>query len=373
MKVLMISTDARITDTSSKEFLRMKEYASVLEELHIIVCTTKTEVEEMQEGNLFVYPTLSRNKLFYGINSFFLAKKLKSNTLSLVSAQDPFETGLIALFISQYLNVPLEVQIHTDFLSPYFLHSFKNYIRVFLARVTLPRAEGVRVVSERLAREVKKWIFLKSEPVVLPLVPEEMSSVDELAALYLKRKYPQFGEIVLMLSRLEFEKDVTLAITAFRNATAEARGVGLIIVGEGSEEVKLKTLVVRLKLEDRVFFEKWQQDPIPYFMSADVFLNTSLYEGYGRTLIEAALVGCPIVTTEVGVVGNELSLRSVLVSEPKNLLALTKNLAYALSHKKELKEIAVLQSEKIKEEVRHFKERRLALFKEAWERSLKVV
>jgi glycosyltransferase involved in cell wall biosynthesis len=37
--------------------------------------------------------------------------------------------------------------------------------------------------------------------------------------------------------------------------------------------------------------------------SASVFVQASAYEGYGRTLIEAALAKVPIVTTDVGLVG----------------------------------------------------------------------
>ncbi len=40
-----------------------------------------------------------------------------------------------------------------------------------------------------------------------------------------------------------------------------------------------------------------------YYKTADLFLLTSNYEGYGRTIIEAMAAGCPVVMTDVGIAG----------------------------------------------------------------------
>ncbi len=38
-----------------------------------------------------------------------------------------------------------------------------------------------------------------------------------------------------------------------------------------------------------------------YLKTADIFLNTSLYEGYGLSIVEAAAAGLAIVTSNVGI------------------------------------------------------------------------
>ena len=55
------------------------------------------------------------------------------------------------------------------------------------------------------------------------------------------------------------------------------------------------------KLTANIVFEGWQNDSLSYYKTADLFLNTSNYEGYGLTFLEAAVSGCPIVTTDVGI------------------------------------------------------------------------
>ena len=66
-------------------------------------------------------------------------------------------------------------------------------------------------------------------------------------------------------------------------------------------EKKLKQLAKTLRIIDKVRFEGWQGDVSSYYKTADVFVSTSDFEGYGLTLVEAASVRCPIVTTPVGI------------------------------------------------------------------------
>jgi glycosyltransferase involved in cell wall biosynthesis len=82
---------------------------------------------------------------------------------------------------------------------------------------------------------------------------------------------------------------------------------GLIIVGSGSEADRLTSLVKKHGLEKSVMFEPWadQGTLYSYYKTADLFLVTSLFEGYGMTLVEAHAAGCKIVSTDVGVAGEE--------------------------------------------------------------------
>ena len=57
--------------------------------------------------------------------------------------------------------------------------------------------------------------------------------------------------------------------------------------------------------------------------SAQAFIQASAYEGYGRTLIEAALARFPIITTDVGIVGevfkDQTEVLVAPVADPKAL------------------------------------------------------
>ena len=71
-----------------------------------------------------------------------------------------------------------------------------------------------------------------------------------------------------------------------------------------AEEQKLKLLATRYSLLSNIVFEPWTDDLASYYKSADVFVLTSNYEGYGRTIIEAEAAGCPVIMTDVGIAGD---------------------------------------------------------------------
>ena len=43
------------------------------------------------------------------------------------------------------------------------------------------------------------------------------------------------------------------------------------------------------------------RDIFSYYKTADVFLSTSLYEGYGMSMVEAYTANCSIVSTDAGI------------------------------------------------------------------------
>jgi len=76
---------------------------------------------------------------------------------------------------------------------------------------------------------------------------------------------------------------------------------GLVIVGSGPEEKKLKSIAGKMK--DNIIFEPWTNNLSSYYKTASLFLLTSNYEGFARTVIEASASSCPIVMTDVGIAG----------------------------------------------------------------------
>ncbi len=75
----------------------------------------------------------------------------------------------------------------------------------------------------------------------------------------------------------------------------------LILIGEGPQQRMLDARAQ--ELAPNVIVLRWQADLAAYYHQADVFLLTSHYESYGRTLVEAAACRLPFVSSDVGVAG----------------------------------------------------------------------
>lgn len=107
-------------------------------------------------------------------------------------------------------------------------------------------------------------------------------------------------EIVLVtVSRLVEKNGVEDVIEAMKFMP---ENIKFKIAGSGILEKSLKSLVKKLKLENRVeFLGTVSQGELPAFLhSADIFIRPSLSEGQGISFLEAMAAGLPVIATPVG-------------------------------------------------------------------------
>ena len=72
----------------------------------------------------------------------------------------------------------------------------------------------------------------------------------------------------------------------------------LWIIGEGEERAALEKRIQRRGLQDRVRLLGFQDNPFKYMAAADVFVLSSLFEGFGNVIVEAMACGVPVVATD---------------------------------------------------------------------------
>ena len=319
MKVLSIGRDkeGKIFDKNSAVSGRNISYGQSMQSLDIVVFTLKSQGFKKIKisENVTVYPTNSASRWFFVWNAISLGKKIiRENKFvrgdCVITCQDPFECGFIGWRIAKYFRLPLHLQIHTDFLSPHFKTSFFQGFRVFVAKFLIPRADFVRVVSLRIAKSLEKaHIKLKHSARVLPIRVDVESIISEGAKNEnsdLKKLFPQFKFIILMASRLTKEKRVSDAISAFAGIVPDHPYVGLVIVGDGPLRDHLQNEAKNLSISEKVVFLGFRSDIFSLIKSANLFLSTSEYEGYGMSMLEAGLTHLSVLSTNVGVAGEIL-------------------------------------------------------------------
>ena len=346
LRVLSISTDRDIFREGSDVRERMKDLGSITEELHIIVFSKgwRHFHETQVAPNVWAYPTNSLSRYFYIFGARRLAKKLflassenafsnMASRINVITTQDPFECGLAGYLISKMLHAPLHLQIHTDFLNDYFVsRSILNRIRVVIAKFLIRERVDIRVVSERIKVSILKKISFgkKHFPriIVLPVFVDTDRFKNEPESRLLSQKYPGHDLLALVVSRLEKEKNVSLALRLVAEAKVRSpeSHIGLVLAGSGSEEKSLRALAKELRISDRVFFEGQIADLAPYYKSADVLLVTSHYEGYGRMFLEAFVAGCPVITHDVGAAKEILGHWNGMVCEENDEMCMLHNL-----------------------------------------------
>jgi glycosyltransferase involved in cell wall biosynthesis len=308
MKALFISNDPSIFNGASDARARMREYASHMEELHIL-SSGESWAEEKQDGNLFLHPVQAPRLFRTHILASRGKRLIKEKDIAIVSAQDPFEHGLAALNAVHGTSAKLHIQVHTDFLSPWFIRSgnwrsakvhmpFLNSMRRRIADRVLPKAHGIRVVSKRVKDSlIERYGSSIQEPLIIPV------AINPAVPKPVPLPPHPFTFALIAVGRLEPEKRIQDILEALALVVKHYPLAGLFIVGEGRERRRLEQKVRELDLSTHVLFLGERSDARGLIGSAQAFIQASAYEGYSRTLVEAALARVPIITTDVGIVG----------------------------------------------------------------------
>lgn len=358
MNILFISNDPNILKEGAAVRTRMRAYADEVAKkggtLHILARAEKTQ--DVTDGPLTIHGvSAGRVSMLWKLVSVARAL-IREQKISIVSAQDPFEHGWIARRATSGTDAKLHIQAHTDFLSPWFVrghmyHSPRvrmpalNRIRQLMAGKNLRRADGIRTVSERVKESmVKKYGDAIPIPTVIPI------SVSSEVPMPVPLPPHPFTFALIAVGRLEPEKRVEDILAAIHRLKEGYPMLGVFIVGEGRERPRLERMARSLGIEDRVMFLGARADARGLMASAQAFVQTSAYEGYGMTLIEAALARVPIVTSDIGIVGEVFrGYKEVLaapVADPTNFAA---HIAWLIEDHEARKELILSAEHRAKE------------------------
>ncbi len=291
MNVLMISTDQTILDPRSASAERMRRYGQVV---HLAIFVIGAHGGWGRMGKF--------------VQSYrAIVREARMSRLDVVTAQDPFFTGLIAWRAARVSGAGLHLQLHGDFYgSSYWSRSFYWRVKLVLGKFLLRRARAVRVVSERVRRSIELFVSKDRIAVApIPFAPIRSAGARPPQAVDGEREINSRAttsdKTVLCVARLEPEKGVDVLLHAV--ARLQITDYKLQIVGDGSERKNLEQLARDLGIQDRVTFAGHQKNLHDYYASAAVCVIPSRTESWGRVALEAMGAGCPVVMTDVGLAG----------------------------------------------------------------------
>jgi glycosyltransferase involved in cell wall biosynthesis len=309
MNILMITSDLNVLREGSPARVEMEKQATLAKHVVVIVLNTSRNRYPTQKLSdaLLLLPTNSYLSILTAWRASYLARRelyfQGQLQADLVVAEDPGFSGFVGWIIARRFHRPLLLHLPLNVLpSGYGKQSLAHAWRRLVARFLVRRSQAITIRSEATRAALADIsTAIADRALMMPHFMDIESFQKEPVRIDLSAKYPQFKLVILMVAPLEPSSNVQLAITVLAGVVRLYPGVGLIVVGEGSLEGKLKSYAKKVQMQEHVIFERPTENISSYFKSARIFIVTAPYEEFGDTLAMAAAASCAIVTTKVGI------------------------------------------------------------------------
>ena len=105
-------------------------------------------------------------------------------------------------------------------------------------------------------------------------------------------------KIFCSTGRLQYQKGFWHLLKIFSLIEPKKLDLGLVIIGDGDQQNKLFGLAKSLGIENSVFFAGYQKNPFPIIANCDLYILTSLFEGFPNAMVEAMCLGLPIIAAD---------------------------------------------------------------------------
>lgn len=171
---------------------------------------------------------------------------------------------------------------------------WKSYLRDLSRRVDAFITISHEIEDELSALNVssEKLVFIPNGVDTARCTPV---SEDRKQKLRAELSLPLHATIVVYTGRLVPEKRVDHLLKIWPDVRLKFYDAHLLILGEGSEESRLKGMFV-----NGVLFTGQVDEAAPYLQAADLFVLPSSTEGLSNSMLEAMSCGLPVLATTVG-------------------------------------------------------------------------
>lgn len=206
---------------------------------------------------------------------------------------------LARLFSFRKTRVILRVGVPLSIVFSHYTHIKDRLLVPLLSRLLYRLADGVVAVSQGIADDLNKTLYLDPDRITTiynPISIDKMKQESDKSA-----KHPWLTDkkipVIVAAGRLRFQKGFDVLIKAVALLNKE-NSVRLIILGGGDGLNDLKEKAKALDVSDMLDFMGFVLKPHAFMALADVFVLSSRWEGFPNVLIEAMALGVPVVATD---------------------------------------------------------------------------
>lgn len=241
--------------------------------------------------NLDVPP--SNKKIYIFIKRFFRTIKMKKE----LKPDIVFSFGMYL----NYLNVLSNYMIKRKPTTIVGVRSYDWLTEPFFSAKTdkwiMRHANKINSVSKLIAKDAESiWGISQDKNIVIynpynveSIYQKSLESIDDFE--FDNNKY-----YIITMGRLANQKGYNNLIRSFSEVVKKHRKIELLILGNGDKKKDLENMIHSYGLEENIKLLGGKKNPYKYVRKANLYVLSSLTEGFPNALSEAMCIGTPVVS-----------------------------------------------------------------------------
>lgn len=208
--------------------------------------------------------------------------------------QELFDTCII------YSDIAAETAIRSIQADKFLMFYHHGAMRhVYHDEIAYRKCEKIIAVSENQAVELRRFVPAAAEKIVAIHNLTDIEGIREKASLQTEEKFDTSKFNIVSVGRVSHEKGMDIAVRACSRLIADGyEDIRWWIVGGGPAMSEVMKTIAETHMEKYVITVGMKSNPYPYIRQADLYVQPSRFEGYPMTVLEALILGQPVISTD---------------------------------------------------------------------------
>ncbi len=261
-----------------------------------IICLKKCFFDkEFKKIGVKVYEIKSKKTFFamakvLTVTKSIISKKYKKN---IFISNIHYTNVLSLIFLRNLNNLKIVLVERTPLMELSIYFGFIDFIKKNIIKLLIyllyDLSDAIVCNSANISKHYKNKYKLRTETIFPPSIINSFQSN--------KKIYKKNRTLVISTAcRLTREKGLDVLFQAL--SFLKIKNYKLLIAGDGTEKLKLKRLSEKLNISSKIKYFGFLKDIKPILKLSNLYINSSYFEGFPNSVVEAINYGIPVICSQ---------------------------------------------------------------------------
>lgn len=170
---------------------------------------------------------------------------------------------------------------------------------VYHDQIAYNKCKKIIAVSKNQAEELKRFVPKVSEKIVAIHNLTDVEAIRAKALLPTAEEFDPSKFNIVSVGRVSHEKGMDIAVRVCAKLVEDGfDNVRWWIVGGGPAMQEVRDVIEELRMDNYVITVGMKSNPYPYMRQANLYVQPSRFEGYPVAILEALVLGQPVISTD---------------------------------------------------------------------------